>query len=121
MNSVLSGGAFGQDNDEANNATPGKDGHETYKRPDTGSLEYQPSIAAACGVNCTTCILAFKPAAPESSRPIDLRSLDNLVDNYYLNLLNWSINNQVAVGLERSIYVWNADTCSRDRKTSKSV
>ena len=137
-NSVLSGGAFGQDNDEANNAAASEDGHETYKRPDTGSLEYQSSIAAACGVNLTTRILAFKPAAPESSRPIDLRSLYNrplkpaaaaaqfrrriltapervldapgLVDDYYLNLLDWSINNQVAIGLERSVYVWNADT-----------
>jgi cell division cycle 20, cofactor of APC complex len=33
-----------------------------------------------------------------------------LVDDYYLNLLDWSISNQVAIGLERAVYVWNADS-----------
>ena len=33
-----------------------------------------------------------------------------LVDDYYLNLLDWSVSNQVAIGLERTVYVWNADT-----------
>jgi cell division cycle 20, cofactor of APC complex len=32
-----------------------------------------------------------------------------LVDDYYLNLLDWSVANQVAIGLERCVYVWNAD------------
>ena len=31
-----------------------------------------------------------------------------LVDDYYLNLLDWSVSNQVAIGLERAVYVWNA-------------
>ena len=32
-----------------------------------------------------------------------------LVDDYYLNLLDWSCANQVAIGLDRAVYVWNAD------------
>jgi cell division cycle protein 20 (cofactor of APC complex) len=34
----------------------------------------------------------------------------NIVDDYYLNLLDWSCNNQVAIGLGQSVYVWSAET-----------
>ncbi|KAF2199904.1 cell division cycle protein-like protein Cdc20 [Delitschia confertaspora ATCC 74209] len=110
-------------------------------KPTPDAVAYQSSLASACGVNLNTRILAFKPAAPESSKPIDLRSQYNrplkpanstnaqfrrrvptapervldapgLVDDYYLNLLDWSSGNQVAIGLERSVYVWSADTGS---------
>ncbi|KAI5481750.1 WD repeat protein, cell division cycle 20, cofactor of APC complex [Pseudohyphozyma bogoriensis] len=33
-----------------------------------------------------------------------------LLDDYYLNLLDWSCTNQVAIGLSESVYVWNADS-----------
>lgn len=109
------------------------------KAPD--AVAYQSSLEEACGINSNTRILAFKPAAPESSKPIDLRSQYNrplrsvgavsaqsrrripsapervldapgLVDDYYLNLLDWSCGNQVAIGLERSVYVWSAESGS---------
>lgn len=35
-----------------------------------------------------------------------------LVDDYYLNLLDWSSSNCVAIALERNVYVWNAETGS---------
>ncbi len=105
------------------------------------TMAYQQSVAEACGVSIKQRILAFKPAPPESSRPIDLRSQYNrplkpaaasasqfkrrvltapervldapgLVDDYYLNLLDWSSGNQVAIGLERSVYVWSAESGS---------
>ena len=109
-----------------------------YTKPAPEEVAYQSSIASACGVKLNTRILAFKPAPPESSKPIDLRSQYNrplkpaaqtaqfrrrvltapervldapgLVDDYYLNLLDWSSNNQVAIGLERSVYVWSAES-----------
>lgn len=31
-------------------------------------------------------------------------------DDYYLNLLDWSCTNLVAIGLGDSVYVWNAET-----------
>lgn len=111
-----------------------------YTKPAPDEVAYRSSIANACGVNPNTRILAFKPAPPESSKPIDLRSQYNrplkptaqtaqfrrrvltapervldapgLVDDYYLNLLDWSSGNQVAIGLERSVYVWSAETGS---------
>ena len=110
-------------------------------KPSPNTVAYQQSVAEACGVSIKQRILAFKPAAPESSRPIDLRSQYNrpikpaaasasqfrrrvltapervldapgLVDDYYLNLLDWSSGNQVAIGLERSVYVWSAESGS---------
>ena len=111
-----------------------------YTKPSPDEVAYRSSVADACGVNLNTRILAFKPAAPESSKPIDLRSQYNrplkpaaqaaqfrrrvltapervldapgLVDDYYLNLLDWSSGNQVAIGLERSVYVWSAESGS---------
>ncbi|KAH8728508.1 meiosis-specific APC/C activator protein AMA1 [Phaeosphaeriaceae sp. PMI808] len=113
----------------------------TRSKPAPGAAAYQSTLASACGINTNTRILAFKPAPPESSKPIDLRSQYNrplkpstganaqsrrripsapervldapgLVDDYYLNLLDWSSGNQVAIGLERSVYVWSADSGS---------
>ncbi|KAI0911098.1 WD40 repeat-like protein [Ustulina deusta] len=118
-------------NDEDDDAT-------TYSRPSPTTIAYQDSLANACGVNLNTRILQFKPAPPESSKPIDLRQQYNrplksasassaqfrrriatapervldapgLIDDYYLNLLDWSSGNQVAIGLERNVYVWSAD------------
>ena len=118
------------------------DNEETsHTKPTPESLAYESSLASACGVSLNTRILAFKPAPPETSKPIDLRSQYNrplkpakavsaqfrrrvltapervldapgLVDDYYLNLLDWSSGNQVAIGLERNVYVWSADSGS---------
>ncbi|KAI8628898.1 WD40 repeat-like protein [Xylariaceae sp. FL1651] len=114
------------------------DDADSYSRPSPNTVAYQDSLANACGVNLNTRILQFKPAPPESSKPIDLRQQYNrplkaanassaqfrrriatapervldapgLIDDYYLNLLDWSSGNQVAIGLERNVYVWSAD------------
>lgn len=111
----------------------------SYAKPTPDALAYESSLASACGVSLNTRILAFKPVPPESSKPIDLRSQYNrplkpahtasaqfrrrvltapervldapgLVDDYYLNLLDWSSGNQVAIGLERNVYVWSAES-----------
>ena len=113
----------------------------SYNKPTPDTAAYEESLASACGISTNQRILSFKPAPPESSKPIDLRSqytrplkqasaqsaqfrrrvqsapervLDapGLVDDYYLNLLDWSSGNQVAIGLERNVYVWSADSGS---------
>lgn len=50
-----------------------------------------------------------------STRKISLepeRVLDapNLVDDYYLNLLDWSSQNLISICLGQSVYLWNANT-----------
>jgi cell division cycle protein 20 (cofactor of APC complex) len=123
---------------EAGNDDDGNDEIASYARPSPNTVAYTDSLASACGVNLSTRILQFKPAPPESSKPIDLRQQYNrplraaggaaaqfrrrvatapervldapgLIDDYYLNLLDWSSGNQVAIGLERNVYVWSAD------------
>lgn len=114
------------------------DTSSSFNRKAPASAAYESTLASACGVDLNTRILAFKPPPPESSKPIDLRSQYNrplkpantqsaqfrrriqtapervldapgLVDDYYLNLLDWSSGNQVAIGLERNVYVWSAE------------
>jgi len=34
----------------------------------------------------------------------------SLSDDFYLNLIDWSNDNQLAVGLGNCIYLWNAET-----------
>lgn len=110
----------------------------SYSRPSPNTVAFQDSLANACGVSLNARILQFKPAPPESSRPIDLRQQYNrplkpatasatqfkrrvtttpdrvldapdLLDDFYLNLLDWSSANEVAIGLGRSVYVWSAE------------
>jgi cell division cycle 20-like protein 1, cofactor of APC complex len=40
------------------------------------------------------------------------RALDapNLCDDFYLNLVDWSQSNALAVALGQSVYIWNANT-----------
>jgi len=34
----------------------------------------------------------------------------SLLDDYYLNLLDWSSQNILAIALDKNVYVWNADS-----------
>ncbi|KAJ3142051.1 ubiquitin-protein transferase activating protein [Physocladia obscura] len=111
---------------------------KTLPPPLTASqLAYQEEIAKACGVSLTARILAFKPPAPVSKNPFHQTSsfvkknntgachtaqrrrriqtqpervLDSpgILDDYYLNLIDW--DNNLAVALEGTVYVWNGDT-----------
>ncbi|RKP37547.1 WD40-repeat-containing domain protein [Dimargaris cristalligena] len=33
-----------------------------------------------------------------------------LLDDYYLNLLDWSSSNLLAIGLDKTVYIWNAES-----------
>ncbi|KAJ3228706.1 ubiquitin-protein transferase activating protein [Chytriomyces hyalinus] len=106
---------------------------------DESSLAYQEELAKACGISLNSRILAFQPPAPLPSAPNPLldaswsksrikknntgachrrrigtapvRILDapGLADDYYLNLIDWSSANDLAVALEGVVYVWNGD------------
>ena len=49
---------------------------------------------------------------PRKIAPNPYRILDapGLQDDFYLNLVDWSAQNNLAVALESSVYVWNATT-----------
>lgn len=104
---------------------------------DSTTMAYHEEVARACGVSLNKRILTFREEAPTSERD-DLRQayskpplksttstgtkrrilntpervLDapGLVDDYYLNLLDWSLGNMLAIGLDQNIYLWNANT-----------
>ncbi|PIA15287.1 WD40 repeat-like protein [Coemansia reversa NRRL 1564] len=104
---------------------------------DGASIAYQEEVARACGVSINKRILKFKEEAPTSEKD-DLRQVysrpalkssaptgakrrilntpervldaPDLVDDYYLNLLDWSVGNALAIGLDQSVYLWNATT-----------
>lgn len=46
------------------------------------------------------------------TQPERVLDAPGMMDDFYLNLLSWSCQNTVAVALESSAYVWNADTGS---------
>lgn len=43
-------------------------------------------------------------------QPLRVLDLPDMVDDYYLNLLDWSRRNAVAIGLGQRVYLWDADT-----------
>ena len=43
-----------------------------------------------------------------NSAPEKILDAPEIVDDFYLNILDWGINNQLAIGLSNSLYIWNA-------------
>ncbi|KAJ2744367.1 WD repeat-containing protein slp1 [Coemansia sp. BCRC 34301] len=102
---------------------------------DGATIAYQEEVARACGVSINKRILSFKEEAPTSDRD-DLRQVysrptlkpnasttakrrilntperildaPGLAEDYYLSLLDWSLDNMLAIGLDQSVYLWNA-------------
>ena len=47
-----------------------------------------------------------------SKKPYKILDAPNLQDDFYLNLLDWSEKNQIAVALDSSLYLWSG--CSSE-------
>ncbi|KAJ1548021.1 ubiquitin-protein transferase activating protein [Nowakowskiella sp. JEL0078] len=100
---------------------------------DPSALQYQETLAKACGLALDQRILSFKsepPRAREDLKSVWRRSANKsapkhrriptipertleapgLADNYYLNLLDWSTQNVIAIALGSKVYTWNAET-----------
>ncbi len=52
----------------------------------------------------------IKPARKISKLPYKVLDAPQLQDDFYLNLVDWSNSNILAVGLGTEVYVWNAST-----------
>ncbi|KAJ2444288.1 WD repeat-containing protein slp1, partial [Coemansia sp. RSA 2424] len=102
---------------------------------DGATIAYHEEVARACGISINKRILSFKEEAPTSDRD-DLRQVysrpalkssvptaakrrilttpervldaPGLAEDYYLSLLDWSLGNILAIGLDQSVYLWNA-------------
>lgn len=42
-----------------------------------------------------------------NKKPYKILEAPNLQDDFYLNLVDWSDNNQIAVALDTSLYIWS--------------
>ncbi|POY71133.1 hypothetical protein BMF94_5890 [Rhodotorula taiwanensis] len=51
-----------------------------------------------------------KPVRQVSKVPFKVLDAPELADDYYLNLVDWSSNNVLGVGLGSSVYTWSAQT-----------
>jgi cell division cycle 20-like protein 1 (cofactor of APC complex) len=58
-------------------------------------------------------LLKSPPKVPRKipNSPIRVLEAPAIKDDFYLNLLDWSTLNVLAVGLGSSVYLWNATTC----------
>ncbi|KAK4054488.1 WD repeat-containing protein slp1 [Microbotryomycetes sp. JL201] len=66
-----------------------------------------PKTGSAASASSSTQSASRRRVATAPERVLDA---PGLVDDYYLNLLDWSSTNLVAIGLGESVYVWNAET-----------
>ena len=101
---------------------------------DHSDFQYQEMLAKACGVALEKRILSYNSDPNVSDRP-DPRTAFNkptkikpiskrriplvpekvldapgIMDDFYLNLMDWSSMNILAVALEDTVYIWNGDT-----------
>lgn len=53
--------------------------------------------------------------------PFKILDAPNLPDDFYLNLVDWSSQNVVAVGLDTKVYLWNATTCEISHSSDVST
>lgn len=49
-----------------------------------------------------------KPSRQIPNAPEKILDAPEIMDDYYLNLLDWSSSNLLAVALKQSVYLWNA-------------
>ena len=53
----------------------------------------------------------YQPDHPKrkiNKEPYKVLDAPNLIDDYYLNLLDWSNDNVLAIGLDNAVYIWRA-------------
>ena len=56
----------------------------------------------------TYCRNDLKPTRKVSKLPFKLLDAPQLQDDFYLNLVDWSSQNMLAVGLGTEVYIWSA-------------
>ena len=73
-------------------------------------LRYKPRVKRAKKSSKTEPKPAMKPKRKIQKVPFKILDAPELQDDFYLNLVDWSCLNVLAVGLARSVYVWSACT-----------
>lgn len=67
-------------------------------------------IAGSCERRVSGASKRKKATRRISKKPIKVLDAPALQDDFYLNVIDWSVHNILAVGLSESVYLWNAIT-----------
>ena len=84
--------------------------------PPSASSEHSSLLAAYARGDAGSRSVGHQGALAASQRrriattPDRVLDAPGLVDDYYLNLLDWSATNLVAIALAESVYIWNAES-----------
>jgi len=84
-----------------------------YKSDDESSMECSPPPTSTSPISKhTQQLLRTPPKAPRKipTTPMRVLEVPSIKDDFYLNLVHWSAQNILAVGLGSSVYLWNATT-----------
>jgi len=69
---------------------------------------FQTNLHASYLTNCTAAAAGRRTQRYISQSPERILDAPELVNDFYLNLLDWSCDNILAVGLGAGVYLWNA-------------
>ena len=78
---------------------------ETVPTPEAG---YQNNLRILYSRNNESERLTSIPTRPLPLSPEKTLNAPDLRNDYYLNLLDWGSNNILSIGLEDTVYLWNA-------------
>ncbi|CAK9066125.1 unnamed protein product [Durusdinium trenchii] len=85
----------------------------SLRTPERGLFRYksQAEEAETALLSASTCLETPRKVARRfPSAPYKVLSAPGLEDDYYLNLLDWSLDDNLAVGLGRDVDLWNASS-----------
>ena len=81
----------------------------------TGLVNFSDVAGIAASWENTEANDVYKPARKVSKMPFKVLDAPSLQDDFYLNLVDWSSTNILAVGLNRAVYIYKACTSSVSR------
>jgi len=79
------------------------------EREDPIAKEQRAKATSSAGSNALSST-ASNPRRQVSGIPERVLDAPGLIDDYYLNLTDWSVDNILAIALGESLYLWNAQT-----------
>ena len=77
---------------------------EKVPTPEAG---YQNKLRVLYSVNDPNTVSTSIPTRPLPSSPEKTLNAPDLLNNYYLNLLDWGANNILAIALNNTVFLWN--------------
>lgn len=80
------------------------------KKKETLLLDYGSSTPSLFNFKNPPLSILPPPIRPISPQAYKILDAPNLQDDFYLNLLDWGVHNQIGVGLENIVYTWNPNS-----------